>query len=105
MIDSFRALAQDDFAHFILSTQGCPNRCPWCCQPQTQASRKPERTLMSLLPDIMEKSEGKSRKSMLATGEEPLIHADELGKLGIRARKTASSLLSTPAVAFRFRLL
>lgn len=82
MIDSFRAFAQGDFAHFILSSQGCPNRCPWCCQPQTQAMRKPELTLMSLLPQILEKSEGKARKSMLVTGGEPLIHADELAELG-----------------------
>lgn len=37
---------------------------------------------MSLLPQILEKAEGKARKSLLATGGEPLIHADELGKLG-----------------------
>lgn len=82
MIDSFRVFAQGDFAHFILSTQGCPNRCPWCCQPQTQAMRKPERKLMSLLPQILEKAEGKARKSLLVNGGEPLIHVDELAELG-----------------------
>ena len=72
---------------YVIFTQGCPHRCPYCQNPETWDPDAGEEFTIRQVIRLMKKQK-KAKRGVTFSGGEPFLQAAELADLALAARDT-----------------
>src|SRR3954465_14260319 len=78
---------------FALWFQGCPLRCPGCCNPEFLPFRDRPRSLEDVVAEVVAAHKAQAIEGITLLGGEPLAHATGAAALARAARERGLSVM------------